>query len=110
SAFTQLVFIAEKEREFRFRVTMNGGEQHVVTRVENRLGAVPVVVVHVKNRHLLVALVEESLSRDRCVVQVAIAAHDIAGSVVSRRTAQSESAAGAVLNRSLSGEGDLGRA
>ncbi|MNL10451.1 hypothetical protein D3C87_1312500 [compost metagenome] len=110
SAFAAFIFIAEEEREFGFRVAMDRGEQHVAALVENRLGAVAVVVVDVEDRDLFVALIEERLGGDGGVVEVAITAHQIAGGVVSRWTAQGESRTGAALDFRLGGERNLRRA
>ncbi|MNL34228.1 hypothetical protein D3C87_1561910 [compost metagenome] len=53
------------------------------------------------------ALIEERLRGDGGVVEVAITAHQVAGSVVSRWTAQGEGRAGAALNFRLRGQGNL---
>lgn len=50
------------------------------------------------------ALIEESLGGDGGVVEVAIAAHQVTGGVVSRWPAQRESTAGATLDRGLGGQ------
>ncbi|CAI8985575.1 hypothetical protein EMIT0P74_80196 [Pseudomonas sp. IT-P74] len=102
-----LIFIAEEERELGFRMTVDRGEQHVAALIENRLGAVAVVVVDVEDRDLFVALIEERLGGDGGVVEVAITPHQIAGGVVSRWTAQGESRTGSTLDFRLGGERDL---
>ncbi|MND69235.1 hypothetical protein D3C80_607000 [compost metagenome] len=106
-ALAQFVFIAEEERKLGFRVAMDRGEQHVAAFVEDRLRAVAMVVIDVEDRDLFVALIEERLSGDGRVVEVAITPHQIAGGVVSRWTAQGEGRTGAALDFRLGGEGDL---
>lgn len=64
-------------------MTVDRGEQHVAALIENRLRAIAVVIVDVEDRDPLVALIEERLRGDGSVVEVAITAHQIAGSVVS---------------------------
>ncbi|MNG19610.1 hypothetical protein D3C84_1037860 [compost metagenome] len=59
-------------------------EQHVAALVENRLGAVAVVVIHIEDGDLFMALVEKGLGGDGRVVEVAITAHQIASGVVPR--------------------------
>ncbi|MNO65982.1 hypothetical protein D3C76_567600 [compost metagenome] len=88
-------------------MTVDRGEQHIASLVENRLGAVAVVVIDVEDRDFFVALIEERLGSDGGVVEVAITTHQIAGGVVSRWTAQGESRTGAALDFSLGGERDL---
>ncbi|CAI8721592.1 hypothetical protein EMIT0215P_110214 [Pseudomonas serboccidentalis] len=106
-AFAVLIVVTEEERKLGFRVAVDRGEQHVAARVENRLGAVAVVIVDVEDRDLLVALVEERLGGDGSIVEVAITAHQVTGGVVSRRTAQGEGTACTALDLRLGGESDL---
>ena len=65
------------------------------------------VVVNVEDRDLFVALVEERLGGDGGVVEVAVAAHQVARGVVSRWSAQGEGAVGTGLDGCLCGQGDL---
>jgi len=89
---------------------MDRGKEHVVACVEDRLSAIAVVVVHVEDRHLAMALVEKRLGGDGGVVEVAITAHQVAGGVVPRRATQRERTVGAALDRLLCGQRDLGGA
>ena len=82
-------------------------EEHIAALVENRLGAVAVMVVDIEDRDLFVALIEEGLSGDGGVVEVAITTHQIAGGMMTRWTAQGEGTAGAALDFSLGSEGHL---
>lgn len=91
-------------------MAVDRGEQHVAALVENRLGAVAVVIVDVEDRDLLVALIEEGLGGDGGVVEVAITAHQVAGSVVSWWAAQGKGCAGAALDFRLCGQRHLRRA
>ena len=101
-AFSMLVGIAEEERKFIGRVAVDRGEEHIVAAIENVLGAVAMVIVDVKNSHALHALIHKSLSGDGGVIQVAVAAHQLPGSVMTRRAAQGKGAVCAV------GDGLLG--
>ena len=89
---------------------MDRGEQHVAALVEDVLGAVAVVVVDIEDGDFLAALVEEGLCGDGGIVQVAVAAHQVAGGMMAWRTTQGEGAVGAVGNLLLGAERDLGSA
>ena len=92
------------------RVAVDGGEEHVVAGVENRLGAIAVVVIHIEDRDFAMALVEERLGGNGCVIEIAITAHEVGGGVVSGRAAQGKRTVGTVLDRLLRGERHLRRA
>ena len=89
---------------------MDRGEQHIIAWVEDRLGAVTVVVVDVKDRHLSAPLVEEGLGGDGGVVQVAVTTHQLTGRMVARWPTQGEGAVGAGGDGRLGAECDLGGA
>ncbi len=88
-------------------MAVDRGEQHVAALVENRLGAVAVVIVDVEDRDFLVAGIEEGLSGNGGVVEVAITAHQVAGGVVSRWPAQGERTVCATLDFRLGSQRHL---
>lgn len=65
------------------------------------------VVIHVENRDLFVALVEECLSGNGRVVEVAIPAHQIAGGVMPRRATQGKGGVCTLCDCLLRRQGDL---
>ena len=72
------------------RVGVHGTHEHIGTFVENLLGAVAVVVVHVQYRHAAHTAVDEGLRRNRRIVQVAIPCQACRACVVAGRAAQGE--------------------
>ena len=82
------------KRVFGQRVAMDADEKHICALVEDALRAVTVVVVHVEHNHPFGSLVQQSLDGHRCVVQKAVAAHEIRASMVARWPVQ-QNAAGA---------------
>jgi hypothetical protein len=104
------VGIAEEERVFEARVAMDRGQEYVVAVIEDRLAAVAVVVIDIKDRHPRGTLIEKRLGGNGHIVQIAVTTHQITGSVVARRTTEGKGAAGTVADQLLGAQGDLRRA
>jgi hypothetical protein len=83
-------------------------EEHVGAIVEDVLGAVAVVVVHIQYRDALGTGIQHGLHGDGGVVQVAVAAHVVGSGVVSRWAAQGEDATGTLAQLGFASEGDVG--
>jgi hypothetical protein len=62
----------QKERELLARIAVQRQEQDVAAPVEDRLGAVAVMVVDIEDRDARGALVAQRLSGDRGIVEEAV--------------------------------------
>lgn len=78
------------EGEFEIRVAVQARQEHVVAVVEDFLRAIAVVVIDVEDRDAGVAVVDEALGGDGGIVEVAIAAEEIAARMMARRAAERE--------------------
>ena len=89
-SFAGFVGVARKVGEGHVRVAVERGEQHVVTAIEDLLGAVTVMKIHVENRDTALASVQRALGSDGGIIEKAVAAELIHRRVVARRSAQAE--------------------
>jgi hypothetical protein len=93
-AFAGFVLVAQEKGIGVFRRAVERAEQHVITPVEDILGAVAVVEVHIENGDPFRAAVEKTLGGNRHVVEEAVAAIEIVMGMVARRPAQGKRMAG----------------
>ena len=87
---------------------MQADGQHVVAVVENRLGAVAMVEVHIQHGDLAIALVTKGLGHDGSVVEETVAAEQIGVGMVSGWSAQGKGGALAFGHQFLGGQGYIG--
>ena len=96
-AFTRpcpsLVGVTQEERVFREGVAVDGDAQHIGALVEDGLGAVAVVVVHIEDGHALATQVPQRLCCHGGVVEKAVTPKEIRASVVPWRAGEGEGAA-----------------
>ena len=97
-ACAQFVQVAQKERVFGVRVSVDAGEEHIGPVVEDGLRAVAVVVIDVEHGNAWYAAVPQCLRRQRRIVHETVAAKEVGARVVARRAAQGERRARAVSN------------
>ena len=72
------------KRVFGQRVAVDADEKHICALVEDALRAIAVVVVHIQHNHPFGSLIQQRLGGHRCVVQKAVAAHEIRAGMVTR--------------------------
>ena len=88
-----LVRPAQEVGELHRRVSVQGDEEHVRAVVEDRLGAVAVVVVEIEDGDPSGTAIQQMLGGDGRVVEEAVAAVEVRCGVVARRAAQGEGGA-----------------
>ena len=89
SSFAPLVRKSEKMRKRKRWVSVDGYEQHIVSRIEDRLRSVAVMVIEIEDGRPQTA-VRKPLRGDGDVVEIAVAAEHVGARVMARRPRQRE--------------------
>ncbi len=103
---TDFIFVAAKVRKHQQGITVQTEKVHIRASIENILGAIAVMEIHVQNGNFLIALIEKILRAHGGVINKAITTEVVKGRMMARWPTQAKGML-AVANLLSRGQGDL---